>query len=507
MRSLRFQLIFWNTVVLGVLLLAVSGTVAALNLNRLSDGIDRELVERSRGFGRGPGFRRNFEGPGGQQNPPPITNPQREEPGATTMPIQAQGGPEGQGRGRQGQGGPDGFRRFQDPDDERLATIRRPRVYGADGQPLPGVPQDVVLDPNALKQYRGTPIFSYATYQGERVRVYTTRAFPIFGEGAILQLGRDLRDYHQLLRVQAVTLATVIPVGLIVAALLAWFLTARAMRPIRQMGTAAAAIGHGNFDQRIPVVGTDEFAELGTRFNEMAAALGASFAQQKASYEALAAAYEQQRQFVADASHELRTPLTRLQLVTSEALSDPSADTRRAVEVADGSARAMAGLVRQLLELAQADAGELRPQRQDVDLRALVADVVDEMQDGEVDVQLGDAPRPVSVDPALVARALTNLIENAKRYGAGSRRPVVTVGREDGVGTWIEVRDFGAGIPAEHLPHVTKRFYRADQARTRELGGTGLGLAIVDEIMRAHGGHLAIESTEGQGTTARLVFP
>jgi two-component system sensor histidine kinase MtrB len=330
---------------------------------------------------------------------------------------------------------------------------------------------------------------------------------PIFGEGAIVQLGRDLRDYQQLLRVQAVTLATVIPIGLIAAALLAWFLTARAMRPIREMGLAAAAIGRGNFDERIPVVGADEFAELGTRFNEMAAALGASFAQQKASYEALAKAYEQQRQFVADASHELRTPLTRLQLVTSEALSDPNADTRRAVEVADGSARAMAALVRQLLELAQADAGELRPQRQDVDLRALVADVVDEMQDREVDVHLGDTPRPASIDPVLVARALTNLIDNAKRYGAGSRSPVVTVGQDHGVGTWIEVRDFGTGIPAEHLPHVKKRFYRADQARTRELGGTGLGLAIVDEIMRAHGGHLEIESTEGQGTVARLVFP
>jgi signal transduction histidine kinase len=167
----------------------------------------------------------------------------------------------------------------------------------------------------------------------------------------------------------------------------------------------------------------------------------------------------------------------------------------------------MANLVRQLLELAKADAGEMKPQKEMVDLRALVADVVEELPGStDIHVDLAETPIRVSVDPAQIARALVNLIENARRYSPDGSPISVSVSSTDSHAR-ISVQDQGEGIEEEHLAHVTERFYRADAARAREAGGTGLGLAIVTEIMKAHEGSLEIESEIGKGTTAVLVVP
>jgi signal transduction histidine kinase len=360
---------------------------------------------------------------------------------------------------------------------------------------------DAIFDPKAIEKARaGETYYSEAVFQGEQVRVLTAPA-ERFGVGFVGQFARELRDYNALARVQWLTLLTVLPFALILAALGGRFLTGRAMRPIADMGEAAARIGGGDFDRRIPVAGDDEFATLGVRFNEMATSLGVSFANQRAAYERLEQAYEQQRRFVGDASHELRTPLTRLQLATSEALADPSSDSKKALAVADESARAMAKLVKQLLDLAKADAGELKPVRQEVDLRALVADVVHDLPEGqpEVTLDLPDQAVSVSVDPDQIARVILNLVDNARRYTSADG--TITVRVRDGM---FEVRDTGEGIAPEHLPHVRERFYRADAARSREAGGAGLGLAIIDEIVAAHSGSLEIESQPGVGTVVRV---
>ncbi len=502
MRSLRFQLIFWNTAILGIVLIAVAGSIAWLNLKRLSEGIDRDLIDRSRGFGRMGGPR---NGPGGGLGQP-DRGPNGEGFGGQNPPRQDGPGPNqgqlGQTPNFQQQRPP----QFRDAESERIGSIRRPRLIGKDGRSIVGPQQDGPLDPVALKNFNGTPVFTETVFQGERVRVYTTNGPPNFAEGAVLQLARELRDYRELARVQWITLLTVLPLGILLAALGGRFLTTRAMRPIGEMGHAAADIGAGRFDRRIPVAGDDEFANLGKQFNAMATQLGLSFEQQKTAYEQLAAAYDQQRRFVADASHELRTPLTRLQLVTSEALADPQGDLKRAVEIADQSAQSMANLVRQLLELAKADAGEMRPQKESVDLRALAADLVEEQPDAaDIHLDLPASPVRVSIDPSQIARALSNLLENARRYSP-PRSPIFVTVTSDAGQVRVSVRDQGEGISPEHLPHVTERFYRADAARDRQAGGTGLGLAIVTEIMRAHGGSLVMESTVGVGTTATLVF-
>lgn len=373
----------------------------------------------------------------------------------------------------------------------------------ADGKSVGGFGNDVLFDPKIIAAARlGRGVYSDAVFQEEPVRVFTAPA-PRFGEGFVVQVARELRDYRELARVQWVTLLTVLPFALLLAALGGRFLTGRAMRPIATMADAAARIGGGDFERRIEVAGDDEFAHLGRRFNEMAISLGLSFQEQKAAYGKLEEAYELQRRFVADASHELRTPLTRLQLATSEALADESADAKRALTVADESGRSMSKLVKQLLDLARADAGELQPKRVPLDLRALAADVVSELPAVRPDVQLdlSEEPIPVSVDPDQMARVLQNLLENARRHTQPEGR--ITVRVAPGV---LEVSDSGEGIPPEHLPRVRERFYRADAARAREVGGSGLGLAIVDETIKAHGFTMDIASTPGSGTHVQIRF-
>lgn len=515
MRSLRFRLIFWNTAVLVVALGALGGTIAWLNLQRMSAGIDRELSDRARNFGRGPGFGPpggpnpgpgGPSGQGGQRQPEQGGRPggrRDEPPPSQPSTIQFQGGA-GPGRQARPQGPIQPGQGFRDPESDLIGAIRRPRIIGPDGRALTGPPGDVPFDSKAIERARREgPTYTEVSFGGEPVRVFSVPAVERFGDGAVVQVARELRDYRALARVQWITLLTVLPFAVLFAALGGRFLTGRAMRPIAQMGDAAARIGGGDFDRRIEVIGDDEFAQLGLRFNEMATSLGLSFQEQRSAYEKLEEAYELQRRFVADASHELRTPLTRLQLATSRALDDPGSDARLALRVADESARTMARLVKQLLDLARADAGDFQPVVQQTDLRALVADVIAQMPQTKPPVVLALADHPViaSIDPAQIERAIVNLVENARRH-TGVEGSITVRVQDNG----IEVEDTGEGIAAEHLPRIKERFYRADPARAREAGGAGLGLAIVDEIVKAHRGALEIESELGKGTIVRVRF-
>lgn len=528
MRTLTSRLVLWNTAILIVALVALGGTISWLNLRRMAEGIDRELLGRANGFGRGgpggpgggmgggfgPGPRAG-PGSGGRQGEPqtprsgqtppgePAAQPGQRQPGQAP-PDHPQAGqvPLGEAPGQPRRALPPPF---NDPAAERMARLRRPRLVDPEGNVVGGIPTpDRLFDPEAVAQARrGLGSFSYGTFEEEPVRVRTEPA-PRFGQGFVVQVASDLREYRSLAGMQWLTLLTVLPFAILAAVLGGRFLTGKAMRPIGAMAGAARAIGEGDFDRRVDAMGDDEFGLLARDLNRMATSLGASFEAQQEAYRRLERAFEEQRLFVADASHELKTPLTRLQLATSDALADPNADQRHALEVADESGRAMAVLVRQLLLLAQSDAGELKPQFENIDLRVLAADLVDRTPASEAWLKL-DVPENevvAKVDPEQFARALSNLIENALRHTPSGGTVMVRV-RQDG----IDVEDEGSGIAPEHLPHVTRRFYRIDSARTREAGGSGLGLAIVEAIMHAHGGRLAIQSELGKGTKASLLLP
>ena len=217
--------------------------------------------------------------------------------------------------------------------------------------------------------------------------------------------------------------------------------------------------------------------------------------------------------FVANASHELRTPLASL-LGFVETLQGPARDDAvarsRFLEIMGQQARRMSRLVDDLLSLSRIERSLHVPPDAEVDLAAVAGQMTDALApmaaDGKVTLRL-QAPVPVFVrgDRDELLRVVENLVENAIKYG-GAGSVEIGVERDGGDGV-LTVEDGGPGIPPEHIPRLTERFYRIDVATSRAKGGTGLGLAIVKHIVARHRGRMTIASRPAGGARFRVALP
>jgi two-component system phosphate regulon sensor histidine kinase PhoR len=219
------------------------------------------------------------------------------------------------------------------------------------------------------------------------------------------------------------------------------------------------------------------------------------------------------RDFIANVSHELRTPLTSIQGYAETLLDGASENnhSREFLEIIRKNASRMARLTEDLLTLARVESGEQRFDMLPVAPRELLNDAVESFQEqarasGIVLKLENCAEDSVSADREAIHQVFSNLIDNALKYAASSGRLVLGArGTECGVEFYV--RDFGTGIPSEHLPRLFERFYRVDRARSRESGGTGLGLAIAKHIVLAHGGAIRAESELNHGSVFLFTLP
>jgi two-component system, OmpR family, phosphate regulon sensor histidine kinase PhoR len=230
----------------------------------------------------------------------------------------------------------------------------------------------------------------------------------------------------------------------------------------------------------------------------------------------LTSAYAAERMrvdFVANASHELRTPLASLLGYVEtlrEGAGEEPAVRARFLEIMFGEARRMQRLIDDLISLSRIEAEKYRAPAETVDLAELLE---------EVKLELSGMPRAADVvvtaeavpgvrgDPTQLSQLLHNVIGNAMKYGRDATPVTVTLASAGEAMVRLSVTDEGEGIPAQHLPRLTERFYRVDSGRSRSLGGTGLGLAIVKHIVERHRGRFDIASTVGQGTTVSILLP
>jgi len=278
-----------------------------------------------------------------------------------------------------------------------------------------------------------------------------------------------------------------------------WWLTSRAIRPLEDIGAAASRISAGNLSERIDV--TETHSELG----QLAAVLNSTFAR-------LEAAFERQKRFTADASHELRT---RLAVIIAEAQTT-LARRRRArryretIAVCLDAAQQMRRLTESLLALARLDAGETPLPRTIENLARHVSSCVDgvrRLAEGRgIDIHLDLQTAHALANPQRIDQLVTNLVTNAIHHNRPAGEVRITTRAEHG---WalLTVADSGPGIPAEDLPRVFERFYRADRSRSRANGGTGLGLAICKAIVDAEGGAIDVASRPRGGTTVSVRLP
>ncbi|MEU9688832.1 HAMP domain-containing sensor histidine kinase [Amycolatopsis japonica] len=292
------------------------------------------------------------------------------------------------------------------------------------------------------------------------------------------------------------TAALVLPL----AAALALLAARQVLRPVRALNTAAAQLGEGRLDVRLPAKGSDELAELVTTFNNTAAELERTVGE-------LRAMEADARRFVADVSHELRTPLAAMNAVTDVLDEDAEAlppDTAVAARLVSGETRRLTRLVQDLVEISRFDAGRAELVLDEWDLATAIRDSLDARgwRDGEDLVT--DLPEGVlaRVDRRRLDLIVANLVGNAFRHGAA---PVEVRLRADGDGVTLAVEDRGPGIDPQVLPHVFDRFTKADTARARS-EGSGLGLAIALENARLHGGDITAADT-GHGARFVLRLP
>jgi signal transduction histidine kinase len=324
---------------------------------------------------------------------------------------------------------------------------------------------------------------------------------------ALLILGTPLDPYGRFGKL-IFTLVAGSLLTLLVALVGGFWLADRAMRPVHTITQAARTIGETDLSRRLNMKEKDELGELANTFDGMVARLQAAF--------------ERQRQFVADASHELRTPLTIVNLETSRVLnSRRSADEyQTALSVIRSENDFMTGLVNDLLTLARMDAGQTAMEKTPVDLSDVAVETVERLTPlsarNGVSLETGDLPEVrIMGDRKYLVQMLSNLVENGIKYTTGAEKKVrVETGRLNGT-AWVRVSDSGPGIAPEHIPHLFDRFYRIDKARTRSTeendpsaapNGSGLGLSIVQWIAKVHGGEVHVESQVGVGTTFEARF-
>jgi signal transduction histidine kinase len=269
--------------------------------------------------------------------------------------------------------------------------------------------------------------------------------------------------------------------GLIVLAVATWAVR-RVTAPLGVLSAAADRLGRDVTAEPLAETGTVEMQSAARAFNRM--------------QERLRRLIESRTQMLAALSHDLRTPLTLLRLRTEEVAD---ADERDKMLATIGEMDEMIGTT---LAFAR-DEVHAEPRRK-VDIAALLASVVDDMADAGLPVTMTPAaPLIHDCQPGALKRALTNLLDNAVKYGKRAQAAIATVGNA----IEIAIDDDGPGIPEAELARVFQPFYRVEDSRSRDTGGTGLGLAIAQSIVQAHGGELTLANRTGGGLRACIRLP
>ncbi len=324
---------------------------------------------------------------------------------------------------------------------------------------------------------------------------------------------------------------------LLFAAVMSLGLSYALSRALAQRVTAlhqgARALAGGDLSARVEVAGADELAALAAQFNQMATQLAVA-AEERERLEAV------RRDLIAAISHDLRTPLASLRLMTealADGLVDDPATTTRYLATMRGQIGHLSGLIDDLFELAQLDAGALRLELQRASLDDLISDALEGIRPQaaakgvQVCGSVAPGVGPVLVAPQKIERVLYNLVTNAIRHTPSDgvvtisampegQRPRTRGQRPDenipsldprplspAPFVLVEVADTGEGIAPEDLPWIFDRFYRGEKSRSRATGGAGLGLAIARGIVEAHGGRIWAESAQGRGTRIRFTLP
>lgn len=386
--------------------------------------------------------------------------------------------------------------RHHDPDSDENRVYE---VWSADGQQIHRSGTSVALPPVALASAGSSYRYETVTAGNERWRTLTAPV-SIGGHSVVLRVSRS----EEVLRYQLGEILFVLVLGLPLVVVLAgiggYVLARRALAPIDQLASEARRITAARLHERLTVSNpNDEIGRLTAVINDAFARLEASF--------------DQLRRFTADASHELRTPLAVVRGIGEASVAERRnpAEYEEAIGSMLEEVDRMTNLVDTLLRLSHADAGSIRLLREPLDVGHLARDVASSLsilaEERNQKLTIDAVDGVIAPADRLVLReAVTNVLDNAIKYSPVGSTVGIHVARV-GDQALLAVADQGPGIPAEHRERIFHRFFRLDQARSRDSGGTGLGLAIAKWAVDMHGGTITVDQRPGGGSEFRIRLP
>jgi signal transduction histidine kinase len=284
----------------------------------------------------------------------------------------------------------------------------------------------------------------------------------------------------------------------VVALLLTLLLSQSITGPVGELTSAAREMGKGDLSQRVDVKAGGELGELADAFNAMA--------------DGLERLEQLRRNMVTDVAHELRTPLSNIRgylEAVRDGVVDPTTETITSLYE---ETMLLNRLIEDLQELALAEAGQLKLERQPIHIGDVLEKAVvlvepqAQMKGVSVDCDVPQDLPVVDADAGRMVQVMRNLLNNAVTATPPGGE-IKVIAREVDSAVEVTVQDNGAGIDPDHIPFIFERFYRPDRSRDRKTGGAGLGLAIVKQLVEAHGGEIGIQSEVGKGTTVTFTSP
>lgn len=324
------------------------------------------------------------------------------------------------------------------------------------------------------KQYTvGVPIV-----MDNRILGYVIAATPAEG------LGNYVYNNLQMFFLSAVGVLTL-------AFIVLYGITYRMVRPLRQMAAATRSFAGGDFSYRVQVKGRDEVAELANALNSMAVSLSS--------------VEDMRRDFVANVSHELKTPMTTISGFIDGILDGTIPEEKRDyyLKIVSDEVKRLSRLVKSMLDLSRIDSGKLQVTLVNFDMTEVIGNALlsfeQRIEAKNIQITgLEDCPRMgVSADYDLIGQVCYNLLDNAVKFTNEGGEIHIALCHQEGR-TYCTIRNTGAGIPAEEMPHVFERFYKSDKSRSLDKNGVGLGLYIVKTVIGLHHGEIVVRSVAGE---------
>jgi signal transduction histidine kinase len=360
------------------------------------------------------------------------------------------------------------------------------------------------VTPNALKRANDS-LLTYETFTFKNKSPLRQISFPVIKQsrfdGNLIQVGTSLGSIIYILRSIRLVLWFFAPFMCIMSIVLGYFITSRALTPVRKITDSARRISIEDLGVRFKLPeASDEIRDLSLAFNTM--------------FDRLELSVNKLKRFIGDVSHELRTPLSVISIESQLALRRQRtvSEYKTTINTVQNETKHMTQIVEDLLLLTKAENNCLNIKKEKVNIENFIYSIFESIKvlcnskKVSIDINFSGVVGDMSCSPGYLAIALKNILLNAVKHSRGNTEVILNIFRK-GKAIVFVIKDFGEGISKKDLPHIFQYFYREDTARNRDSGGVGIGLSLAVAFVKMHRGNISVISEKGKGASFTVEIP